>query len=244
MTAAPVLLDLRDLRYSRGSGAQRYSLEVPRLTLREGEQWAVLGLSGSGKSTLLDILAMATAPQQVARFEYFEPGISVDIAQLWREGRHDRLAQLRSRLLGYVLQTGGLLDFIDVRSNIGLSREWLGLPDDGSVERLAEQLDIGAQLRKKPSALSVGQRQRVSFARALAHNPRLLLADEPTAALDPLNAARVLQLLLARGAERGACSVIATHDRALAEQAGLRILQIELRRDADDGVTATLSVPA
>lgn len=234
------MISLREVRKTRGQGAQRYSLEVPRLSLAPGAQWAVVGPSGCGKSTLLDLLALVLSPDRAGLFVFDEPAGAQDIAALWRQGRHDRLAELRSRQLGYVLQTGGLLGFLDVRGNIALSRQLLGLKDDGSVQRLAEQLEIADQLDKKPQVLSVGQRQRVSCARALAHGPRLLLADEPTAALDPLNAGRVMQLLLNRAREQGACCVIATHDEALVRQLGMSVLRIDCQRDSDGGVTATL----
>jgi putative ABC transport system ATP-binding protein len=230
------MLNLSAVHKSRGVGAQRYSLVIPGLQLRAGEQLAVVGPSGCGKSTLLDLLALVLAPDQVGQFEFNR----VDIAGLWRGDQQSALANLRSRHLGYVLQTGGLLDFLDVRGNIALSRQLLGLRDDGSVARLAEQLEITDQLDKKPAALSVGQRQRVSCARALAHGPQLLLADEPTAALDPLNAERVMQALLAQARNNGACCVIATHDEPLARASGLQVRRISCRRDTDGGVTATL----
>eukprot|EP01030_Chromulinospumella_sphaerica_P017318 gene17318-17142_t len=148
---------------NRGLGSQRYSLVIPALHLGAGEQLAIVGPSGCGKSTLLDLLALVLAPDQVGRFEFNQ----LDIGGLWRANQQSTLAGLRSRHLGYVLQTGGLLGFLDVRSNIALSRQLLGLKDDGSVARLAAQLQISDQLAKKPSALSVGQRQRVSCARAL-----------------------------------------------------------------------------
>ncbi|KPA89932.1 ABC transporter ATP-binding protein [Pseudomonas sp. RHF3.3-3] len=234
------MISLRDVRKTRGEGAQRYSLVIPRLSLAPGQQWAVVGPSGCGKSTLLDLLALVSAPDRAGLFAFEGPAGAQDIAALWREGRQDALAQLRSRYLGYVLQTGGLLGFLDVRGNIELSRKLLGMADDGSVRRLAEQLEIADQLDKKPQALSVGQRQRVGCARALAHAPRLLLADEPTAALDPLNAGRVMQLLLGQVAEQGACCVIASHDEVLVRDLGMNVLRITCQRDADGGVTATL----
>ena len=230
------MLDLSAVHKSRGVGSQRYSLVIPALHLRAGEQVAIVGPSGCGKSTLLDVLALVLAPDQVGRFEFHHQ----DIAGLWRADQQSALAALRSRHLGYVLQTGGLLGFLDVRGNIALTRQLLGLPDDGSVARLAEQLEISDQLAKKPAALSVGQRQRVSCARALAHAPQLLLADEPTASLDPLNAERVMHALLAQAREHRAACVIATHDEPLARASGLQVRRISCRRDADGGVTATL----
>jgi putative ABC transport system ATP-binding protein len=231
-----VMLNLSAVHKSRGVGSQRYSLVIPALALRAGEQVAIVGPSGCGKSTLLDLLALVLAPDQVGQFEFHQQ----DIAGLWRADRQSALAALRSQHLGYVLQTGGLLGFLDVRGNIALSRQLLGLKDDGSVTRLAEQLEIGDQLAKKPAALSVGQRQRVSCARALAHAPQLVLADEPTASLDPLNAERVMQALLAQARQHQAACVIATHDEPLARASGLQVRRISCRRDTDGGVTATL----
>jgi len=234
------MISLRNVHKTRGTGLQRYSLVIPRLELAAGQQVALVGASGSGKSTLLDMLALVSAPDQAQRFDFFPSHGAVDIAGLWRDNAQDRLASLRSQHLGYVLQTGGLLSFLTVRDNIALSRKLLGLCNDGSVERLVEQLEIADQLHKKPQALSVGQRQRVSCARALAHNPQLVLADEPTAALDPLNAGRVIQLLLSRARDRGVGCLIATHDEVLARSAGLSMLRIRCERDVDGGVTATL----
>lgn len=230
------MLNLSAVHKSRGVGSQRYSLVIPALALRAGEQVAIVGPSGCGKSTLLDLLALVLAPDQVGQFEFD----TVDIGALWRADRQSVLATMRSQRLGYVLQTGGLLGFLDVRGNIALSRQLLGLKDDGSVARLAEQLEISDQLAKKPAALSVGQRQRVSCARALAHAPQLVLADEPTASLDPLNAERVMHALLAQAREHRAACVIATHDEPLARASGLQVRRISCRRDTDGGVTATL----
>lgn len=230
------MLNLNAVHKSRGLGSQRYSLVIPALQLRAGEQLAIVGPSGCGKSTLLDLLALVLAPDQVGQFEFNQQ----DIGGLWRADKQTALAELRSRHLGYVLQTGGLLGFLDVRGNIALSRQLLGLKDDGSVARLAEQLEISDQLAKKPAALSVGQRQRVSCARALAHAPQLVLADEPTASLDPLNAERVMHALLAQAREHRATCVIATHDEPLARASGLQVRRISCRRDSDGGVTATL----
>jgi putative ABC transport system ATP-binding protein len=234
------MINLHGVRKTRGEGSQRYSLEIERLCLSAGERVALVGPSGCGKSTLLDLLALVLEPDAAQAFGLALDGREEDIAGLWRSRRLDRLAALRSRHLGYVLQAGGLLGFLDVRGNIRLPRQLLGLDEDGSVERLAQALDVHDQLEKRPGALSLGQRQRVSCARALAHQPVLLLADEPTAALDPLNAERVMGLLLRQAEARRVTCVIATHDEQLARDAGLRVLRMSCRRDADGGVTATL----
>lgn len=230
------MLRLRDIGKSRPG----YRLQVPRLDLRPGQRLALVGASGSGKSTLLDLLALVLSPDPGGVLEFTRDGHTRDIAALWRHGRQDQLASLRSRLMGYVLQTGGLLGFLDVRGNIGLSRALLGLPEDASVQRLAERLEIADQLDKLPAALSVGQRQRVSIARALAHGPALVLADEPTASLDPLNAERVMHLLVEQAQEQGACILIATHDETLARRVGLHLLRLVVERDAQGAVVATL----
>lgn len=234
------MINLHGVRKTRGEGSQRYSLEIERLCLSAGERVALVGPSGCGKSTLLDLLALVLEPDAAQAFSLGLDGREEDIAGLWRSRRLDRLAALRSRHLGYVLQAGGLLGFLDVRGNIRLPRQLLGLDEDGSVERLAQALDVHDQLEKRPGALSLGQRQRVSCARALAHQPALLLADEPTAALDPLNAERVMGLLLRQAEARRVTCVIATHDEQQARDAGLRVLRMCCRRDADGGVTATL----
>lgn len=235
------MLRLREVHKSRGEGRQRYSLSIPHLDLRAGQQIAVVGPSGCGKSTLLDLLALVLSPQRSGEFSLSLGDSRVDIAALWRDGRHDDLAHLRRQGFGYVLQTGGLLEFLDVRRNIGLPCQLLNLPVEEPVARLAARLEIADYLDHYPASLSVGQRQRVGIARALVHGPRLVLADEPTASLDPPTAARVMQLLVEQAREHNACTLVATHDEQLARSAGLQIVPIHWQRDADGGVTATLA---
>lgn len=234
------MLRLRDIHKTRGEGRQRYSLSIPHLDLAAGQQIAVVGPSGCGKSTLLDLLALVLSPDRSGQFSVELDGGTFDIAALWQADNHDALARLRRKACGYVLQTGGLLEFLDVRGNIELPRRLLELPADDRVQRLAEHLEIAEYLGKRPHQLSVGQRQRVGIARALAHAPRLVLADEPTASLDPANAQRVMQLLVEQARVSRTCTVIATHDEPLARNAGLAVLPIHWQRDADGGVTATL----
>lgn len=234
------MLRLRDIQKTRGQGSQRYSLRVPSLELHAGQQVAVVGPSGCGKSTLLDLLALVLSPDDGGQFSFELDGAALDIAALWRGEQHDALAALRRKACGYVLQTGGLLEFLDVRGNIDLPRRLLDLPQDDRLQRLAAHLEIADYLDARPNRLSVGQRQRVGIARALVHNPRLVLADEPTASLDPANAQRVMHLLVDQARSSRTCTVIATHDEPLAREAGLSVLPIHWQRDSDGGVTATL----
>jgi putative ABC transport system ATP-binding protein len=210
-------------------GDDGFRLEVPRLGVRRGECIAITGPSGCGKSTLLDLLGLVLRPDRCAAFEMRpRDGSVVDVARLWRHDDRNGLAQVRAQHIGYVLQTGGLLPFLSVIENIGLSRALLGLDtSDGLVERLAEALKIGHLLGKKPQALSIGERQRVAIARALAHRPAFLLADEPTAALDPAHALQVMKLLLAIVQHFQITAIIVSHDWELVRSLGLRQVRAE-----------------
>ncbi|MBR9971141.1 ABC transporter ATP-binding protein [Magnetospirillum sp. J10] len=203
----------------RRGGADGFTLAIDSLSVRRGEAVAVTGPSGCGKSTLLDVVGLVLRPLPQGRFCL----AGHDVTALWSGGQDNELAKLRARTIGYVLQTGGLLPFLNVRDNIRLSRSLLGLPADRAGEtRLIDTLAIGGLLDKKPAALSIGERQRVAIARALAHRPPLVLADEPTAALDPDHSVRVMQLLLALAAELGLGVVVVSHDWDLLTRFGLR----------------------
>jgi putative ABC transport system ATP-binding protein len=136
------------------------------------------------------------------------------------------LSRIRARSIGFVLQTGGLLPYLDVGGNISLNRRLLGLPPAGDlIDHLVQALEIDHLRAKKPQQLSIGERQRVSIARALAHQPVLLLADEPTAALDPVLAERVMDLMLGLVNELGSAAVIATHEADRVRAPGVRVLR-------------------
>ena len=235
------MLSLEAISKTRGADGQRYRLDIPALQLRAGRRIALIGASGSGKSTLLDLLALVLSPDPGGAQRWNDGAQSHDLAELWRQGQHDQLAALRARAFGYVLQTGGLLGFLSVRGNIQLPRELLGLPLGDAVEQLAEQLGIADLLERQPGRLSVGQRQRVCIARALAHQPAIVLADEPTASLDPLSAERVMQLLVEQATSRNLCLVISTHDHSLAARYGLTPMQLQVEPQGDGLVIARLA---
>ena len=207
-------------RYEAADGG--FTLTVPALAIAAGERVVVLGPSGSGKSTLLDLLALLAAPEHAERFVLTADGVDHDVAACWRRGGGATLSALRARHIGYVLQTGGLLPYLSVRENILLSRRLLGLDVPGPVAELAAALEIDGLLGRKPGELSVGQRQRVAIARAIAHRPALLLADEPTAAVDAGMALRVVDALVAAVEATGSALVLVTHDQSVAARVGGR----------------------
>ena len=220
------LLQLRGLRLVRGEGDNAFELRLPELAVARGELLAVTGRSGSGKSSLLEVLGLILRPQQAQGFALHLDGITHDLMALWQRGAQDALATLRAKGFGFVLQTGGLLPFLSVRENLLLPRRLLGLPlDDELVGALPQALGITDVLGKMPAQLSIGERQRVAIARALAHHPPLLLADEPTAALDPEHAQRVFALLIELVRRFHMSAVVVTHDWDLVRQMGLRELR-------------------
>jgi putative ABC transport system ATP-binding protein len=164
-----------------------------------------------------------------------------DVDAIWRERSSDKLSELRSRHIGYVLQHGGLLPYLTVRKNIELTRELLGLPVDDTAVNLAAKLGIEQQLDKLPSALSVGQRQRAAIARALAHAPPIVIADEPTAAIDPLNAARIVGMLVELVEELGVTLILATHAQDLVRRGGFTLITHEMRTAEDQSMAVTVS---
>ncbi|SDX20224.1 putative ABC transport system ATP-binding protein [Thiocapsa roseopersicina] len=220
-TAGP-LIEATRLGYRYGTGSGSFEVSVPRLSIARGETLAITGESGSGKSTVLELLGLAAPPLPGAHFLLYSAA-PVDVARLWRARADGALARMRARSIGFVMQTGGLLPFLTVRENIGINRRLLGLPaEDARIAHLVAALEIGSLLDRRPAQLSVGQQQRVAIGRALAHGPALVLADEPSSALDPRLADRVLGLLRDLAVESGAAVVIATHEQGRVRALGLR----------------------
>lgn len=219
------ILDIENLLVRRGEGAQAHQVRLPRLQVGAGEILAITGESGCGKSTLLEALGLLLAPVELGRFQLSPSAVGqapLDIARLLANDEQPALAAVRSRHLGFILQSGGLLPFLSVRDNISLPRRLLGMaPHSAHIDHAVDVLRLGGLLDKRPQALSIGERQRVACVRAIAHEPQLLLADEPTAALDPHSARRLFELLLSLVANLGMSALVVSHDWALLKDFGL-----------------------
>ncbi|KAA5603913.1 ATP-binding cassette domain-containing protein [Roseospira marina] len=211
------LVHIRDARVPRIGRDRRFVLEVPAFDIAPDAVIALVAPSGRGKSTLINLLALATPPDPGAQFTV----AGVNVAALWARGRHDHLARIRASLYGYVVQTGALLASLTARENIALTQRLAGRPDERLIDALAERLGIRALLSDRPASLSVGERQRVAIARAVAHRPHLVLADEPTASLDPVNTATVMDLLLDLRGALGFGLIIASHDLETLDRFGI-----------------------
>ena len=213
-------VDLEEVTRRREQGPTAFVLRVPRLRVHAGEFVALVGDSGSGKSTLLDMLALVLRPTDAKRFEVrIDRGqVPTDVLALWRGARESRLAALRRQHLGYILQSGGLLPFLSVLGNLTLPLRLRGEPfDTDTVLHAARRMGLGNLLRRKPDQLSGGERQRVAVLRALLHRPSLVLADEPTAAVDKSRARAIVADLRSFARELGSAVVMVTHDLELVE---------------------------
>lgn len=223
---------------------QGYRLLIRSLRVPRGARLAITGPSGCGKSTTLDLLGLALRPDSAERFS-FQPRADappLDMTALWRGKRHDAMAALRLEHMGYVLQSGELLPFLDVGENMTLTARLAGMPAAEAAARakgLAEALGVDHLLGSMPATLSVGERQRAAIVRALTPGPQLILADEPTAALDPVHAARVMDAFLMALEFHQGSLVLVTHNADWARRGGLAELAFRMEED-DEGVTAVL----
>ena len=179
-------------------------LRVADWSVGAGERSLVTGPSGSGKSTLLHILAGLARPS-AGRVSVFQK----DVFSL-KKAEIDRW---RGATVGIVLQALHLVSHLTVRANLRLAQYLAHLPqDDQAINEALAALGVAAKASSRPGELSQGEQQRVAIARAVVNGPKLLLADEPTANLDDVAAARAVELLLGEAGRRGATLIVATHD--------------------------------
>jgi putative ABC transport system ATP-binding protein len=204
------VLSLRKLSKSYGGARGRSVLANVDLDLAAGEYVAVMGESGIGKSTLLNLIAGLDAPD----------GGSITLDGVALTGLDDdALTLFRRRSLGFVFQAFHILPYLDLAQNVALPLTLNGAADSAALARAAAMLEavgLAGRERSLPRELSGGELQRVAIARALVHEPKLLLADEPTGNLDPDSAAQVLSLLREQVKAHNAACILVTHSQAAA----------------------------
>lgn len=206
--------------YRGGDGAAINVLTGVDLVVAAGEMVAVIGASGSGKSTFLHVLGALERP---------DAG-TVSLGGVSTAGASDEaLAELRNRQVGFVFQFHHLLREFSALENVMMPLRIAGRPDAEARDRarvLLERVGLGARAHHRPSEMSGGEQQRAAVARALALDPPVVLADEPSGNLDHQNAERLHDLFAALTADVGVGIVVVTHNRSLAERAH-RVLHLE-----------------
>jgi putative ABC transport system ATP-binding protein len=196
--------------YLEANGDVLPILDIPTFQVGQAEQMVLVGRSGCGKTTLLHIIAgIGRADAGSIRID------NVDVSLLSEAGR-DRYRAIK---LGYVFQTFNLLPAFTALENVLLGMTFAhGKKDMPRARQLLERVGLGSRASHKPAAMSVGEQQRVAVARALANRPRLLLADEPTANVDPANQQKIIDLIRDTCREEEITLVLVTHTREVADQ--------------------------
>ena len=226
-TSALPLIVLRDVSKVYAAGQTVHALRSVNLEIAAGEFVAIMGASGSGKSTLMNILGCLDTPTSGS---YLLDGVPV------QDRDPDALAALRNRRMGFVFQQFNLMPRTSALENVELPLLYAGVRQPGRSRRaLAALQRVGLADRSShsPAQLSGGQQQRVAIARALVNEPALILADEPTGALDSETSAEVMQLLDALN-RQGITVILVTHEADMAAWARRRLLFKDGRLVADE----------
>ena len=207
--------------YNKGKESEVYALKGISLDVEKGEMVALMGVSGSGKSSLLHILGLLDSFDEG---RYCLDGVDVGALKL------DKLAVLRNEKIGFVMQNFGLILYQTAQQNVSLPLLLNRNTKYGEIRRRSLRLLRELGLREKASVpvdqLSGGQQQRVAIARAIANSPILLLADEPTGALDAETAGEVMRIFHKLNEEKGMTIILATHDSRVASEC-TRTIRIE-----------------
>ena len=222
------LIEFRDVckLYEMGDTVVRAADHIS-MKIEKGEFVAIVGQSGSGKSTCMNIIGCLDVPTSGT---YLLDGR--DVGQMDR----DELAEIRNELLGFIIQQYNLLPKLDILENVELPLAYAGMPRAERHQRareVLEQVGLADKIHHKPTQRAGGQQQRVSIARALAGKPAVILADEPTGALDSRTGREVLALLQELH-RQGNTVVLITHDNSIAVQAQ-RIIRLEDGKVVYDG---------
>ncbi len=215
---SPTLIDARELVKTYTMGDQTvHALDGVSLTIEVGEFVAIMGASGSGKSTLMNILGCLDRPTSGHYSLAGEPVESL---------APDDLASVRNRRIGFVFQQFNLLPRTSARENVELPMVYAGVPSAERQKRALaalQRVGLGERSGHTPAELSGGQQQRVAIARALVNQPQLILADEPTGALDTHTSEDIMRLLTELN-EQGITVVLVTHEADIAAWAKRRLV--------------------
>ncbi len=231
------LIEVEDLRKDYVLGDQTvHALDGVSLSIAEGEFVAVMGPSGSGKSTFMNMVGCLDRP---SAGRYRLAGEDVGVMSV------DELAGIRNQRIGFVFQQFNLLARTSALENVELPLVYAHVPLRERRERAAQclaKVGLGARMDHQPSQLSGGQQQRVAIARALVNNPALILADEPTGALDSRTSLEIMALL--QGLNRGGLTVVlVTHEHDVADFAG-RLISFRDGRVRNDARQVPLDAEA
>jgi putative ABC transport system ATP-binding protein len=232
------VVELRNIgkTYALGDGAV-VALDGVDLTLKRGEFAAIMGPSGSGKSTLMDVIGLLDRPTSGT---YLFEGQDVALLSA------DELADLRCTRLGFVFQSYNLLPRTTSLENVELPMLYAGVPETDRRRRALEALEtvgVGAMAGHISNQMSGGQQQRVAIARALVNDPSLILADEPTGALDTKSSDDIMRLFASLNAERGITILLVTHEPDVGRKAK-RIITVRDGRIVGDGPVANVPISA
>ena len=224
-----MLIEIKDIYkiYNEGKESEVRALDGVSLTIDRGEFVAIVGQSGSGKSTMMNVLGCLDIPTYGT---YLLNGTEVT------ELTDRKLARIRNREIGFIFQGYNLIQDLDALENVMLPLIYQGLPvwerEDRAMEAL-ERVSMADRARHKPSEMSGGQQQRVAIARAIATHPSIIMADEPTGALDSRTGRHVLEILHQLNDE-GTTVILITHDNDIAATARRRVRLADGRVVADE----------
>lgn len=212
------MIKLHNIHKYYSTGEQRlHVLKGIDLHIREGELVSIMGSSGSGKSTLLNILGILDSHDQG---DYFLNGVEI------RNLKEKKAAQLRNQLLGFIFQSFNLLPFKNATENVALPLYYQGVSRrerNRIAEKYLEMVGLSSRATHMPNELSGGQKQRVAIARALVTKPKVILADEPTGALDSQTTQEIM-VLMKEVHSLGNTIVIVTHEQDIADQTQRQIV--------------------
>ena len=222
------LIELRNVYkiYGEGLESEVRALDGVSLTIAKGEFAAVVGQSGSGKSTMMNVLGCLDIP---TRGEYYLDGVDV------RELTDKELSRIRNRQIGFIFQQYNLIQSLTVLENVELPLVYQGVDPYDRREMALEALErvgLAGRAKHRPSEMSGGQQQRVAIARAIATRPPIIMADEPTGALDSRTGLEVLSFLQELNRE-GTTVILITHDNGIAATAR-RVIRLQDGKVVED----------